>query len=693
MEAEVIRISISENKEIMEILSRMYELKNRENKDVECEYNGEILTTKECNTFEDILIKNNNVIFGYLEKEKESLLQNEEMQKVIEDFKSRGKKYDGSDVEPRKIATDIWENTKKFDKKIDEFEKIDFTNSSVVYEWLNSIIEFVNNHDLYLAPGLDKSEYKTMTNYIVKKLEEKGYTNQINPVNNLDDYYRRLISYQLDDLTKYGFFAYDYASDIKTEKIVTEKSNEDNLNTLSIEPSTLEELIAEKDKIEQEIKGCNNLISGTVRRNSEKKFVKSITFEDEKANILKQIEELEKNIEAKIDKPQIIVDARNAVNRVKALENSNTNLSIDEQNVLKSFYNTEIFPNNNEFINTLELAMKLPEESLVRESVIDAIIKLSTRYNLNKDVEEKEELAVAFEKLGIKNLNNKDSEIESLKQKYKSIENEEEKIKKIVGPQLATRKDRLNQINSQMVEEISETYEDDLPMVGEDSMKIPHPIKSIKKASIKLIEKVRGIEFNKKIKQALDFIKEKINSHKKVIASVLIIGGIAMLGGRLNDANEVVNNNVSNDTKTESMDQIDDNITPQQDIEAPVDKPIIEEKPVVEETKTDAQLMNEAIEQTIDGILNGDDVYSNKYNALNEENGLSTSTSQKENSWANAEASVFYGESAEVLNRDQAEKAIAEGKEVVARFDNNGIPIGYAVVGNSSNIDASGISK
>lgn len=794
METEVIRISISENKEIMEILSRMYEIKNIENKDVECEYSGEILTTKECDTFGDLLIKNNNAVFGYLEREKENLLQTSEMKKVIEDFKSRGKKYDGSELEPRKMAADIWENTKKFDIKMEELETLDFTNPTMVYEWLNSIIEFVNNHDLHLAPGLDKSEYKTSTNYIVKKLEEKGYTNQIKPVNNFDDYYRRLISYQLDDLTKYGFFAYDYANDLKNNNIISENRTERDasipdpkLDSITIQLPTLEELIAEKNKIEQEIKGCNNLISGTVRRNNEKKFVKSISFEEEKENILKQIQEKESiSNTSRDDEQKIIEEARNAVNNVKTIAYNNNNLSMDEQNVLKSFYNTEIFPKNNEFINTLELAMKLPEESSIRESVIDAIIKLSTRYNLNKDLEEKEELAVAFEKLGIKNLNNNNSEIESLKQHYKSIEVEEGKVKKIVEPQLATRKDKLNQINKQIeeikkkekigtidvkrtsqknnenadfiakleqiasegpvfvdletrldktdqwmdkntaikfgkldsshkdiiksttaeivkneeisnpveVRERTTSLEEDLPIVTEDSLAVPHPIKNIKKASIKLIEKVRGMEFNKKVKQALDFIKEKISSHKKVVASALIIGGIVMLGGMLNNSHEVSNNNVSNDTKTESMDQIDDTITPpQQEIETPIDKPIIEEKPVIEETKTDTQLMNEAIEETINGILNGDDVYSNKYNALNEENGFSISTSQKENSWTNAEASVFYGESAEVLNRDQAEEVIANGGEVVARFDNNGVPIGYAVVGDSSNIDASGISK
>ena len=48
METEVIRISVSEDKDIMELLSRMYEIKNKENKDVECEYKGKIVTTKEC---------------------------------------------------------------------------------------------------------------------------------------------------------------------------------------------------------------------------------------------------------------------------------------------------------------------------------------------------------------------------------------------------------------------------------------------------------------------------------------------------------------------------------------------------------------------------------------------------------------------------------------------------------------------
>lgn len=227
----------------------------------------------------------------------------------------------------------------------------------------------------------------------------------------------------------------------------------------------------------------------------------------------------------------------------------------------------------------------------------------------------------------------------------------------------------------------------------EDSMMIPHPIKSIKKASIRLIEKVRSNEFVTKIKNALNYIKEKLENNKQLAATaatVLIVGGIAMLGAELKNTNEEVLNSVNNVDRMEQNIE-DATVNENNNIETEVEKEnLIDPTPI---EKSNSELTEQAIQDAINGIMDGDEVYTNKYNAINDENGRPTSMSQKEESWANAEVGMFYDTNAEILNREQAEEIIANGGEVVARFDNNGTPIGYAKVGSLLENDTTGLSK
>lgn len=218
----------------------------------------------------------------------------------------------------------------------------------------------------------------------------------------------------------------------------------------------------------------------------------------------------------------------------------------------------------------------------------------------------------------------------------------------------------------------------------EDSLTIPHPIKAIKKASIKLIEKVRSIEFSKKIKDALNWIKE----HKKVslaVATSLMIGGFTLLGTQINNAQESMNNHVDAATYMES------NIEENKEEEVVINNNEIQ--PTATEEKTEIELAQDAIDEALDKVLEGDKVYTNAIDAINNENGKTTNESQRENSWTNSEAGAFYDDNAQVLTRDEAEEKIAAGEQVVVRYDNNGVPIGYVSVGQQLNNDNSGLSK
>ena len=67
--------------------------------------------------------------------------------------------------------------------------------------------------------------------------------------------------------------------------------------------------------------------------------------------------------------------------------------------------------------------------------------------------------------------------------------------------------------------------ENEIPVVQQDSMSIPHPIKAIKKASLSLIEKVNSLDFNKVKRNVLNWIVE----HKKIALAVAV--GLMVVSG------------------------------------------------------------------------------------------------------------------------------------------------------------------
>ena len=85
-------------------------------------------------------------------------------------------------------------------------------------------------------------------------------------------------------------------------------------------------------------------------------------------------------------------------------------------------------------------------------------------------------------------------------------------------------------------------------------------------------------------------------------------------------------------------------------------------------------------------------VYTSVDRAIDNVEAKQPSEKQLNNSWSNATPAAFYESETgktQTLTREEAEKVIAEGGEVVARFDNNGTPIGYAKVGQEISQDNS----
>jgi len=383
-------------------------------------------------------------------------------------------------------------------------------------------------------------------------------------------------------------------------------------------------------------------------------------------------------------------------------------------------------------INAIENANKLPETSDIKEALIEAITALNANYLSEKTEEEKEQLNNIFKVEEITTENEIDKKIAELKEKYMELLKEEEAANKKYTPLIEEKNNEILLIQQEMkkyknnteneptesmpIEEQTEltvmpmntmvdlpeqpyepenteieeenqiipteeenqiipTVEEDIPPVKEP-FNVPRIIKSVKQAGNNLLEKINNFDFKGKKDKALEYMKKHAVA-TLIGASALIVAGTTMLGTAIENSKDKENND----------DAINNNNpTIESEIETPVET---ETKEVKEETSviTEEEKFEAEIQATVNNIMNGEQVHSNIYDANADTNSINTTESQRENSWANAEATTFYSDENELLSREQAEQVIANGGEVVARFDNNNIPIGYAQVGQQVNED------
>lgn len=740
MDTEVIKISILDDEKIIGLLRRMLAIKNQENKEVECELDGKLLTTLNSDNISDLLVNNSDSIFDVFEQDRLNLLETQEMKKIVHDFEDRG--VDEVDTPEEAEAISKLEN--EFDSKIKSLSNLDFSKPVNVYEWLNSLVDYVNNIKLYIP--LDREDYKygSSANYIVQKLNENGYTTEKNPINNLDDYYRRLISYQLSDLDKYQFFAYDYADKMRDNHEILDVKKDIN-EIVNDDSKILEKLESEKNFLLFKLSAIDDYEKGLINRKKEK----TVGFDERKRDLRLKIEQL-KNSKASDAQININDDFLNANNKLKNLI---MRTGSDQIKAVKFYEAAEGIPFPNNIIPALEQAALLPDGDVLKQPLIDALVKMDARYSSFKDEQSTKLMQDTMSRLGIKPYNPFsliDNDILLLEKQIENIDNVQNKI---IEAELPVRKkinERLDQIEIQMQEIINPSAdiekntsdsneknsfqdklsgiaaegpifvdlerrvdkrnqwmelntakslnrissENEIPVLQQDSMSIPHSIKAIKKASLSLIEKVNSLDFNKVKRNVLNWIVE----HKKIALAVAV--GLMVVSGyglksNLDDSNVVQAENFQNKSSNTVLDEnehLENSVEyKSDDVENSVNNVV--DNVEISTVKTDSELAHDAIQDAINGIINGDKVFSNEYDAINNQNGLPTSKSQRENSWANSEAGAFYDNDANILTREEAEAIIASGGEVVARFDNNGIPIGFTSVGQSSNDDTSGLSK
>ena len=193
----------------------------------------------------------------------------------------------------------------------------------------------------------------------------------------------------------------------------------------------------------------------------------------------------------------------------------------------------------------------------------------------------------------------------------------------------------------------------------------PQIIQSVKKASAKLLEKIK----NSKFIELTTKVIEKLREHKVAalaVTSAAFIGIVGMAGISKNNEDKTNTNEITQTTEQTFETPTESNI------ETPIE-PAIETTPVetseVVATPTDEETSyKEDLSQALSNILNSNsEVYTSADRAINNTNGLQPYTE----SWQNAEP--------------EANNYYQDGGNVAVRMDNNGTPIGYVSVDQQEN--------
>lgn len=210
----------------------------------------------------------------------------------------------------------------------------------------------------------------------------------------------------------------------------------------------------------------------------------------------------------------------------------------------------------------------------------------------------------------------------------------------------------------------------------------PQIIQSVKKASAKLLEKIKNSKFIELTTKAI----EKLREHKVAalaVTSAAFIGIVGMAGISKNNEDKTNTNEIAQTTEQTFE------IPTESNIETPIE-PAIETTPVetseVVATPTDEETSyKEDLSQALSNILNSNsEVYTSADRAINNTNGLQPYTE----SWQNAEPSAYYkieDNQLQKMNETEANNYYQDGGNVAVRMDNNGTPIGYVSVDQQEN--------
>lgn len=210
----------------------------------------------------------------------------------------------------------------------------------------------------------------------------------------------------------------------------------------------------------------------------------------------------------------------------------------------------------------------------------------------------------------------------------------------------------------------------------------PQIIQSVKKASAKLLEKIK----NSKFIELTTKVIEKLREHKVAalaVTSAAFIGIVGMAGISKNNEDKTNTNEIPQTTEQTFETPTESNIeTP---IEHAIETTPVETSEVVATPTDEETSYKEDLSQALSNILNSNsEVYTSADRAINNTNGLQPYTE----SWQNAEPSAYYkieDNQLQKMNETEANNYYQDGGNVAVRMNNNGTPIGYVSVDQQEN--------
>ena len=374
MNTDIIQFSMNQKDKIVGLLNKMLILKKKNNKEIEVTLSdrGITLTTELFHTLAEGLVIYSNLIFQELEISRENIFSRPETADIIEQFSNRENMSNTDHMQKSLTPESIEKLHINFKKELDKV--IDFSNPKAVYSWLNELKKYVNNPQLSLL--LDDNGINSVS-YLIRKLEVNGYSETVTNVDNLDDYYRKLISYQLQELKEYGFFAYEYMIrylEKKDAQIVSQNSVE--LNT------QLNELLSTQQNLQKRLTVFKLEKEGKIKV-VDKKLQKTVGFSERKQLLEKEMEAIQNKT---IDDHNMVTfeKSRKAAARLQSVI-QNTNLEKDPAILMYNKASTS--HNLKDIVQAIDAAKQLDNGQTHKESLLKALSSLVEVYYPNEIAE------------------------------------------------------------------------------------------------------------------------------------------------------------------------------------------------------------------------------------------------------------------------------------------------------------------
>ncbi len=670
---------------LVPLLQDMILNKHKNNKDITVNYQGQVISTENCNNIGELVTKYQKIIEKDNKKELTNLLKDREVEKAIDLFKiHRGNYYNGTDeVEQPKLDV-IRTKNEEYVKIMADSKQVDFSSSAIAYNWLNNLVPYINTHALSLNLGLNVS-LDPADKYLLDFMAAKGYDADLSNPDNFETYEKYQITKKLSELKEYHFFISDYP-----------KLSQENIDLNSNKTNAMAEVAYLEQKVARGARGIELLEAQLNQLENQNTIL-------ELAKLDAQISLLENVIYAKSDNSFL-----------------HQNITSEEKAADKAVVLAVLSHEMGDMQVARALVEALPDDSTIKHEIQDQLdgIDISKMQAVDDpDIIERHELYNKQEKL-----KNKDQTVETIKGKIKYIEEavtyvnakiedlrvqnklenhktaNTQPIEEVIEPEIEGPKEEIvSKIEDETIEPVVEetTPHYDFSLDDEEfDLSIPDmqdtsrefiPIKSFRQISKELYDKIN----ESKIKEVITKAVTKLRENKKAAlvyagfaAAIAIattsLGGLDRQEAKM-DTNVAVETTIDNTESKETSE-----VTNGEALSANSDA--IDIALVNAEEPEYTITLNEASKETLDKVLEGkQEVYTSfedAHNATNEVNQESLYMP----SWGNAQVGDYYVEKEGAMNKlsvDEAQDYYNHGENLVQSVENEGTVIGYVNIDNS----------